>query len=1199
LVIVSRPLDLQDLPNIADQWSLLGGLRRVNAPAFLKILRPPTVEGLRAEILSGYDIVHFDGHGSFGVRCPNCSGLNQAEQKECGRCECLLEGERALGYFAFEREDGKTDALAAEELAEIVMSAPEHPTKLVFLSACESAKGGDTGLQSVLLAKGVPAVLGMNESVTAKATMALAAPFYAGLWAGMTIIKAFETARPALKRLENGSELQKIPVLEGPGKEVKILTAKVEGKASFEAEPLFGLPEHEFVGDYIRGDPPRGRKAILSQAIDALQGGEKLVVLTGQGGIGKTVLAAEAARRLSGHYPGGIFWRSAADMERLGLNELLDAFAEVLGWEFRTLPLDAKKDRALNYLRNYNNACLLVVDNAEKIEDANLWRFLEGIPESCSALVTTRESLHREGKEIRVTDMEDEEAGRLFIIEARRRSPKWGKNLNEDEMNSLTEISSIMHGHPLAIKLTAALVGSRSLASIRDELRRNPPQEVLDRFDVSYADLTESQKELLGCLAVFSSSVTEDAIKKVCIKEDSKSSSNLGYDLGELVRKSFLRRVEVEVQDESGKDILLYRYRMHPLMRQYAASKTGLATQTYLSRAADFFLTLAKSDPSFDSLEHERENVLACVDWAYDMEEWKLVREYAWSVDSYLSTRGYWKEREELLHQAIRATQKLQDKKGVANTLHKMGNLAYATGDLDKARRLYRKSLKINLELGDQSGVSITLHQMAMMANATGDLEKAKSLYKESLRIKQRLKDRIGVAKTLHHMGIMAYDRGDLDKASRLYKRSLKIKQEQEYKSGVAKTLHQQGVLAYETGNLDEARRLYQESLVIKKELRDKRGEAITLHQMGNVANAVGNLEEASMLYQKSLKIKQELSDKRGVAITLHQIGNLAYAKGNLDEADRLYKESLKIRQVLGDKSGMAKTLHKMGNMAYDTGNLEEAWGLYQESLKIKEVLGEKSGIAKTLHKMGNMAYAKGNLEDASRLYKQSLGIKQKLGDRRGESITRHQMGNMAYDTGDLKEAHIRYTECLRIEQELEDKRGKAKTLHQLGNMAYAAGDLVEPKKLYQDSLNIELELEDKRGIAQSLHNLGILAFKNNDLKEARRMYEESLKIKRELKDKQGEAITLHQLGNMAYATGDLEEARRLYQESLKIDEELGDKQGMAITLAQSSLLEKKAGDLDKAREQMDLAKKIFLELNIPIGVQTPEYYERLEKKVR
>ena len=178
------------------------------------------------------------------------------------------------------------------------MSAPGNPTKLVFLSACQSAKGGQASLLNALLGKGVPAVLGMKESVPLKATMALAAPFYAGLGAGMTISKAFENALPALKRLENGGKLQKIPVLEGPRKDVKILPIKVAGKASFEAERLFGLPEHEFLGDYIRGDPPHGRKGLLSLVMDALQSGEKLVVLTGQGGIGKTVLAAEAARRL-------------------------------------------------------------------------------------------------------------------------------------------------------------------------------------------------------------------------------------------------------------------------------------------------------------------------------------------------------------------------------------------------------------------------------------------------------------------------------------------------------------------------------------------------------------------------------------------------------------------------------------------------------------------------------------------------------------------------------------------------------------------------------------------------------------------------------------------------------------------------------------------------------------------------------------
>ena len=345
--------------------------------------------------------------------------------------------------------------------------------------------------------------------------------------------------------------MQKIPVLEGPGKDVKILPARVAGKASFEAERLYGVPEYEFVGDYIRGDPPLGRKAILSMAMDVLLGGEKLVVLTGQGGIGKTV------RWRGGSGPTTILalsgWYLLEERCRHGTAGPERASGCLCRSPWLGVSHSApgrQKGSRFSYLRNYDTASLLVVDNAEKILDPNLWRFLESIPEPSAALVTTRESLPREGKEIRVLDMEVEEASRLFIIEARRRSPKWGENLNQDEMNSLKEISSIMQGHPLAIKLIAALVASRSLAGIRDELRRNPPREVLDRFDVSYADLTESQKRLLGCLAVFSSSVAEDAIKSVCGKEDP---SNWERDLGELVRKSFLDRIEVRPRMSQAK----------------------------------------------------------------------------------------------------------------------------------------------------------------------------------------------------------------------------------------------------------------------------------------------------------------------------------------------------------------------------------------------------------------------------------------------------------------------------------------------------------------------------------------------------------------------------------------------------------------------------------------------------------------------
>jgi len=941
LVIVSRPLDLDDLPNLADQWALQSGLKRVQAPAILKMLRPPTVEGLRSEILSGYEIVHFDGHGALGRRCPNCGALHPPQEKKCDLCTALLEDEEVKGYFAFEREDGKLDALASEDLAEIVTSAPE-PAKLVFLSACESAKGGEASLQNALLRSGVPAVLGMKDSVPLKATMALAGPFYAGLGAGMTIVLAFENALPALKRLENGSG--QIPVLVGPGRDAKIPLAKVAGKASFEAERLFGLPEHEFVGDYIRADPPRGRKGLLSQTMDALQSGEKLVVLTGQGGIGKTVLAAEVARRLAYRYPGSVFWRSAANMERLGLEEMLNAFDNVIGPQLRTLPLDAKRDQVLGYLRNYDTASLLVVDNAESIKDTNLWRFLEGIPQPSAALVTARESLSCGGREIRVQEMEKEEAIRLFFREARKSFPNWGKHLSAEEQSSLAEIAGFMQGHPLAIKQVAGQSTKRSLAGIRDELRRNPPKGVSDKFDVSYNCLEEGQKDLFSRLAVFFGSMDDRAIKSICLEDNQQGQLNWESDLEELVRSSFLDRAEIADLDKEGYEVTLYRYRLHPLMRQYAAGKAGDELLVRLRpRAAKYFLEYARHfNNNFDMLEFERENILVGMNWAVAQQNSSSgeakkaastkVLEFMSVLDRYLDTRGYWSEYRLRLKQAIEAAEILGDRKHKALWIHDLGVIVHCMGDYDEASRLYLQSMKIFRNMGDKSNVACSLHQMGMLAQDTSEYDEARKLYQQSMKIMQELGAKRGVAGSLHQMGWLAQVTGDYDEARKLYQMSMKIMQELGDKRGVAGSLHQMGWLAQATGDYDEARKLYQQSMKIMQELGDKSGVSRSLHNLGVLAHATGDYDEARKLYQQSMEIKQDLGDKNGVSSSLHQMGWLAHATGDYDEARKLYQQSMKIKQELGDKSGIALSRAQLALLEEQMGNAKEALQLIRQA---------------------------------------------------------------------------------------------------------------------------------------------------------------------------------------------------------------------------------------------------------------------------
>lgn len=787
LVIISRPIDIQDMPNISDQWVLQDALKKIKIPAFLKILHPPTVESLRSEILSGYDIIHFDGYSGFGIRCPNCGGLSSVQEKVCGRCQYLLDGEIEKDYLAFEREDGKLDSLASEELAEIVMSDKESPIKLIFLRITELFNGSKASPIKVLLQGNIPDVLGISESLPTKTSIIFSMSFYAGLGAGMTITQAFNNALIATKHPDNESQFQKIPVLLGPGKDLMVLPAKVKGKASFEAERVYGLPEREFVGDYIRADPPRGRKGLLSIVMEALQSGERLVVLTGQGGIGKSVLAAEAARRLAWRYPGGVFWRSAADIERLDLDTMLNAFDNVFGLQFRTLPLDHKRDTVLNYLRNHDTASLLAVDSAESIKDESLWRFLEGIPQPSAALVITRERLLREGREIRITEMEQEEAVSLLRQEARRRSPRWKEHLSSEDEESLNEIARIMNGHPLAIKLTAGLLTSRSLSSIRDELMKNLPREVSERFDISYRSLLKGQRDLFCRLAVFSGSVTEEAVASICIED---ADSDWQSDLVELERMCFLDKIEIAAQDESGSEAKMNRYKLHPLMRQYAAAKAGEELLSRLRpKAAEFFLEYAQYFANnFFMLSMEHENLLAAMDWfagkqeSSSGEEKKAashrVLQLMHVLDSYLDTPVYWNEYDRRLRQTIAASEALEDKRQMAIWIHNLGILTQRRGDYDQARTLYQHSLEILQEVGDKSGVSKSLHQLGMLNQNLGDYDQARKYYQQSLEINQQLGDSRGIALSLAQSALLEEKMGNLLAALNLIHKAETIFQE-------------------------------------------------------------------------------------------------------------------------------------------------------------------------------------------------------------------------------------------------------------------------------------------------------------------------------------------------------------------------------------------------------------------------------------
>ncbi len=996
LTCIARPLDSQELPDIAEARALADGLARVQAPVYLGFARPPTPHTLRIRLQEGWDVFHFDGHGT----------------AEDG------------GALLLEDEDGLGTLLSASDLADLLRGC--RVPKLLILSACQSAKGnGDAdssaspsgyGLAGHLLqATGARAVIGFTETVSIETTRAFLLPLYAALGAGRTIRQAFEAARAALPEAA-----RRLPLLLGNGVDEPLAPPGRRGAPEIERPPLHGVPapaEFRFYGDFLPGDPPEGRRGLLHRVVRALRRGERFVVLCGAGGIGKSALAALAAERLTGPFPGGVFWTDGAAYLDRGLDPdaALEPFAAVLGTDFLKLSRTAKRQEVQALARRLEAPFLWILDNAD-VADDEVWRMARELPAPSAVLLTTRERPERGGRIFPVGPLTEHEAARLLWTEAVRRG--WeNPPLPTDPaaMPLLAEIARLLEGHPLALLVAAALVADVGPQEALAAVRANPARgETARRFDFSYNRLPEPERDLLLRLTPFAGDFGIEAVEGVmaltpisggeAATPSPSPTGERGRRQGEgvrslllsLSRRSFLTPTpggEAATPSPSpaprergrgqGEGV---RYRLHPVLRAYLRAKTPDAEYAESVRAlVGYYLPRARaahqllSDPEKAQAAvawaaAEGVNLLGAQAAALEQGMGEEAVAFAYALDDLFERTGRWDLRRQALENGRSAA--LAGSRDFAALTHNLGILAQAQGDYPEARRLYEESLRLAEQLGDRAGVAKSLHQLGMLAQAQGDYPEARRLYEQAAETFRDLGALREQAAVLHQLGMLAQAQGDYPEARRLYEESLRLAEQLGDRAGVASTLHQLGILAQAQGDYPEARRLYEQAAETFRDLGALREQAAVLHQLGMLAQAQGDYPEARRLYEESLRIKEQLGDRAGVAKSLHQLGMLAQAQGDYPEARRLYEASLRIEEQLGDRAGVAKSLHQLGMLAQAQGDYPEARRLYEESLRIEEQLGNRAGVAITLHQLGMLAQAQGDYPEARRLYEESLRIR-------------------------------------------------------------------------------------------------------------------------------------------------------------------------------------------------------------------------------
>ena len=336
-------------------------------------------------------------------------------------------------------------------------------------------------------------------------------------------------------------------------------------------------------------------------------GGNRLVTLTGAGGVGKTRMALHIAAMIAGEFAGGTRYVDLAPITDPTVVPV--AVARALG-----LPDQPGRSTMDTIVRSIGERELLVVlDNCEHLLDvcAELIQTLVGTCPNVTLLATSREPIGLAGEVTwRVPSLSlVDEAVVLFTDRARLARPEFV--VAEDNSAVVTEICRRLDGVPLAIELAAARIRALSLREINDSLhdrfrlltggsrtavRRQ--QTLRASVDWSHALLSEPERVLFRRLAAFVGGFDLNAAQMVTGSSDVERYQVLDQ-LSLLVDKSL-----VVAETAHGQT----RYRLLETVRQYAAEKLGESDDAVSIRARHrgYYTSLAAELDSPPAGRHEK-----------------------------------------------------------------------------------------------------------------------------------------------------------------------------------------------------------------------------------------------------------------------------------------------------------------------------------------------------------------------------------------------------------------------------------------------------------------------------------------------------------------------------------------------------------------------------------------------------------------
>jgi len=627
-----------------------------------------------------------------------------------------------------------------------------------------------------------------------------------------------------------------------------------------------------------------GREKEIGE-IKKLLRNNRLVVLTGAGGSGKTRLALKVAEELQVAYRDGVWLVELANIRDPSL--VLGAITNVLNLTGRAnAPLDEVLKRFLS-----RRQLLLLIDNLEHLLECTpmIGELLATAPQ-LSVLGTSRERLHIYGEQeypvqplnlpdpkrkISIENISKIDAIALFVRRAHAVYPTL--SLDDEALQDLARICVHLDGLPLAIELCAPMVKMFPLGVIADRIEesmdvipsgpRDLParqQTLRDTIQWSYDLLAENEKSLFERLAIFNGGGTLQAVEAIC---GNGISSNIRNDLFALVSKNL-----VLAQERQDGEI---HFGMLETIRQYARDKllASKKNEQLAERHARYFMEQAKQG----------------------------------SVELRGPGQIIWTNRFISMHDNLRTALEWLINEGETEAALQFVNDLFEFwlrhSDYEEASQWHSRILALPDARQYPEAYLEAFNHLTWVHWLQTKRKEAISLAERALVLSQSQTSKINTAVALLNLGLTMLFRND-DKAQVYLEKAKEICQEHQYGWELARAHQLLGVAHKNQGQYTSARSHFLEAFNLWKKLGDIGFHCMAQRLVGDLEIEQGNLKEAVNDYCEALLIARDVKNRWIAAGIIRGLADAAKAEERYERALRLYLASKKIFDDIGAWGG-------------------------------------------------------------------------------------------------------------------------------------------------------------------------------------------------------------------------------------------------------------------------------------------------------